>query len=81
MSEEISKKLDELHDHLDSVDGDDAADLQAAVRKYQSNIESDEEDHDFVDGLRDAALRYEVTHPELSNFMARIINSLTAAGF
>ncbi len=82
MPEEIRKKLDELHAHLDSVDGPEADELQTAVRKYREALGNEEDDDaDFVDGLREATLRYEVSHPELSNFMARLIDSLTAAGF
>lgn len=82
MPDDIRKHLDELHAHLESVEGSEAADLRGAVAKYRESLEDDDhDDDDFIDGLREAALRYEVSHPELSNFMARLVNTLTAAGF
>ncbi len=80
MSEDVSRQLGELHDRLDAVDDDDdpgAADLKAAVAAYDA---ADEGGEGFLDQLREAALRYETSHPALSSAIARVVDSLTAAG-
>ena len=81
MSEDVSRHLDELHEHLEGVDEQDhpeAADLKAAVAAYDAAAA--EEHEGFLDHLRDSALRFETSHPAVSNAIARVIDSLTAAG-
>jgi hypothetical protein len=74
MNDEIRRRIDELHEHLEA--GDDTEDLKNAVRAYD-----DDGDHEaLADRLREGALRFESSHPELSGVLARIIDSLTAAG-
>jgi septal ring factor EnvC (AmiA/AmiB activator) len=80
MPEEIQQRLDELHDHLAGVD-EDTADLEHAVREYRDRSDRSEEDHSaFLERLSDAALGFEASHPELSRFIASVVDSLTAAG-
>lgn len=79
MSEDVSRRLSELHEHLDAVDEADhpeAADLKAAVAAYDDGEDGD----GFLEHLSEAALRYESSHPALSSAIARVIDSLTAAG-
>lgn len=79
MSDEVSRHLDDLDDHLDAVADDEADDLRGAVAAYRD--EETEDDHEgFVQHLREAALRFETSHPEISNAIARVVDSLTAAG-
>ena len=76
MNDEVRKRVTELHDHLDASDAEGAAELKDAVAAYDNDG-----DHDaFTDRLRDGALRFESSHPELSAVVARVIDSLTAAG-
>ena len=73
MPDEVGKYLEELHQH---IGGEDASDLRKAVSSYESDG-----DHEvLLDRLRDSALRFESSHPELSAVVARVIDSLTAAG-
>lgn len=76
MNDEIRKRVTELHDHLDASDADGAAELKDAVVAYDDGGDQG----DFVDRLRDGALRLESSHPEISAVVARVIDSLTAAG-
>lgn len=75
MNDEIRRRINELSEHLESTD-DDTDDLKNAVKAYD-----DDGDHEaLADRLREGALRFESSHPELSGVLARIIDSLTAAG-
>ncbi len=76
MNDEVRKRVTELHDHLDASDAAGAAELKDAVAAY----DSDGDQSAFVDRLRDGALRFESSHPEISAVVARVIDSLTAAG-
>lgn len=76
MNDEIRRRIDELHEHLDADENGATDDLKNAVRAYD-----DDGDHEaLADRLREGALRFESSHPELSGVLARIIDSLTAAG-
>ena len=76
MNDEIRKGIDELSEHLDANDDGATNDLKNAVKAYD-----DDGDHEALLGrLHDGALRFESSHPELSGVLARIIDSLTAAG-
>jgi hypothetical protein len=75
VNDEIRRRINELSEHLESTD-DDTDDLKNAVKAYD-----DDGDHEaLADRLREGALRFESSHPELSGVLARIIDSLTAAG-
>ena len=76
MNDEVRKRITELHDHLDASDAAGAADLKDAVATF----DNDGDQHALVGRLRDGALRIESSHPELSAVIARVIDSLTAAG-
>ncbi len=76
MNDEVRKRVTELHDHLDASDASGASELKHAVAAY----DDDGDQHAFVDRLREGALRFESSHPELSAVVARVIDSLTAAG-
>jgi len=75
MSDEVRKRIVELSEHLEASDAD-TQDLQSAVESFGADGNSD----DLVDRLREGALRFESSHPELSAVVARVIDSLTAAG-
>ena len=76
MGEEIRKRLDELSEHLVSSDHPDTHDLKSAVEAF----DADGDREVLLDRLRDGALRFEASHPDLSSVVARVIDSLTAAG-
>ena len=76
MNDEIRKRVTELHDHLDAADAAGAKELKDAVAAY----DDDGDQTAFADRLRDGALRFESSHPEISAVVARVIDSLTAAG-
>ena len=76
MNDEIRQRVTELHDHLDGSDADGAAELKEAVAAYDGGGDQS----DFIERLRDGALRFESSHPEISAVVARVIDSLTAAG-
>ena len=76
MNDEIRRRIHELNEHLDASGDSDTDDLKNAVKAYD-----DDGDHEaLADRLREGALRFESSHPELSGVLARIIDSLTAAG-
>ncbi len=76
MNEEIRKRLGELSDHLDASESVEADDIKSAVQDFDADG-----DHAALrDRLRDGALRFESSHPELSAVVARVVDSLTAAG-
>ena len=76
MNDEIRRRIDELSEHLEASADGATDDLKDAVRAYD-----DDGDHEALAGrLREGALRFESSHPELSGVLARIIDSLTAAG-
>lgn len=76
MSDEVRKRIVELSEQLDSSDEPTAADLKNAVEAFD-----EDGDHEaFLGRLRDGALRFESSHPEMSAVVARVIDSLTAAG-
>ncbi len=76
MNDEIQRRINELSEHLEGKDDGATEDLKDAVRAYD-----DDGDHEVLLGrLREGALRFESSHPELSGVLARIIDSLTAAG-
>ena len=76
MNDEIRRRIDELSEHFDSSADSATEDLKSAVEAYD-----DDGDHEaLADRLRESALRFESSHPELSAVIARIIDSLTAAG-
>lgn len=76
MNDEIRRRIDELNEHLDASDDGETDDLKNAVRAY----DDDGDNEALADRLREGALRFESSHPELSGVLARIIDSLTAAG-
>lgn len=76
MGDEISKRIVELNAHLEATDEPAADDIKEAVKAYE-----DDGDHEALrDRLREGALRFESSHPELSGVVARVIDSLTAIG-
>ena len=75
MSDEVRKKIDELSQHLESA-AEPTEDLEDAVRVFDDDGDSEA----LLDRLREGALRFESSHPELSGVIARVIDSLTAAG-
>ena len=76
MEDEIRERIGELSDHLEAADESSVDELKEAVKAYD-----DDGDHDaFLSRLREGALRFESSHPELSGVVARVIDSLTAAG-
>jgi len=76
MNDEISKRITELHDQLDASEAEGANELKDAVAAYTDSGDQ----HAFLDRLREGALRFESSHPDLSAVVARVIDSLTAAG-
>ena len=78
VSEEIWKHLDELHGHLEDLGDDpDADELRRRLAGYRENPE---DDPDFTDRLKESALSFEVSHPELSRFITGVVDVLSAAG-
>jgi hypothetical protein len=75
MSDDVRKKIVELSQQLEAVD-EPTEDLEDAVRAFDADGDSTA----LLDRLRDGALRFESSHPELSGVLARVIDSLTAAG-
>lgn len=76
MSDEVRKRIVELSEQLDATDEESTAELKSAVEAYGDDGDNDA----FIDRLRESALRFESSHPELSAVVARVIDSLTAAG-
>ena len=76
MSDEVRKRIVELSEQLDASDEPTANDLKSAVQAF----DADGDREAFLDRLRDGALRFESSHPEVSAVVARVIDSLTAAG-
>jgi len=76
MNDEIRKRIIELSEELDASELEPTDELKVAVDAYD-----EDGDHEaFRDRLRESALRFESSHPELSGVVARVIDSLTAAG-
>lgn len=75
MSDEVKKQIVELSQQLKAAD-EPTEDLESAVRAFDDDGDSEA----LLDRLRDGALRFESSHPELSGVLARVIDSLTAAG-
>jgi len=75
MGDEVRRQIVELSQHLEATD-EPTEDLESAVRAFDDDGDSDA----LLDRLREGALRFESSHPELSGFLARVIDSLTAAG-
>ena len=79
MSDEVSRHLDDLDEQLEAVSDDEADQLKGAVAAYRDE-DTEDDDEGFMEHLSEAALRFETSHPEISNAIARVIDSLTAAG-
>lgn len=75
MSDEVRKQIVELGQQLEAAD-ESTEDLEEAVRAFSDDGDSEA----LLERLRDGALRFESSHPELSGVLARVIDSLTAAG-
>lgn len=81
--DDLRRRLDDLHDRLGEVDDetrDETEDLREHVGRFEPAAGTSDDDAAFVERLRRAALRFESSHPELSREIARVIDSLTAAG-
>ena len=76
MSDEVRKRIVELSEHLDASDEPSAQELKDAVEKFDESGDDDA----FLARLREGTRRFESSHPELSAVVARVIDSLTAAG-
>ena len=80
----MTDELGELARRLRERTADDHAEtaaLQEAVDAYLGSQTPSTADHDsLVDRLRDAARRYEASHPDLSALVAGVVDSLTASG-
>jgi len=76
VNDEIRRRIHELNEHLDASGDGDTDDLKNAVKAYDDDGDRDA----LADRLREGALRFESSHPELSGVLARIVDSLTAAG-
>ncbi|HEY5890748.1 MAG TPA: hypothetical protein VIW94_08635 [Acidimicrobiia bacterium] len=70
--EELGRKLSQAADSGD-------ADARAVLDRL--NQFKDDPDDDSLDWLNEAAVKWEIEHPELANIAVRLINALTAGGF
>jgi len=93
--EKIEELLRQLHNELaeaDNVDADlseklrgTAVEIQTALQRQQSlsavlGESPDTESHGVIDQLRDAAERFEDSHPTLTNTVGRIADALSQLG-
>lgn len=80
----MTDELGELTIRLRELIGEENAEavaLREAIDAYVASQEPSREDHDsLVERLREAALRYEASHPTLSRYVAGVVDSLTASG-
>ena len=67
MSDEVRKRIVELSEQLASSDEPSTEDLKDAVKAF----DADGDDEVFLGRLREGALRFESSHPELSGVVAR----------
>lgn len=93
--EKIEELLRQLHNELaeaENVDADlseklrgTATEIQTALQRQQSlpavlGESPDAESHGVIDQLRDAAERFEDSHPTLTNTVGRIADALSQLG-
>lgn len=72
MSDEVSRRLTELSDHMAEANAPELESVQQAVDAYSAG----EEDHGLGERLHDWVLRFESSHPELSRIMARVLDAM-----
>jgi Domain of unknown function (DUF4404) len=72
MSDHMEELRRSLHDAMASGN-EEAAELL-------DRIEADDQGGGLVDRLNEAALRWEVSHPELSRIVTRVVDFLSAEG-
>jgi hypothetical protein len=83
--EDVRTRLAELHRELErtqSMREDERRRLLKLASDIEASLETtDTADHQTsVSNLEDAVQRFEVTHPELTAVLARLINSLSNMG-
>lgn len=72
MSDEVTRRLIELSDHLDESEAPEAAEVQDAVASFGA----DGDHHALRERLHDWLLRFESSHPEMSRVMARVLDAM-----
>lgn len=72
MSDEISKRLGELSDHLDATDAPEGDELRGAMNEFSA----DGDHHALRERFHNWLLRWESSHPEMSRVMARVLESM-----
>lgn len=84
MTDELRHDLDRLRDQIDRVraGATDEQHLSELLDRVERHLDEDDEHEEpnLVERLEDAITRYEVEHPELTNVVSRIINTLSASG-
>lgn len=94
--EKIEELLKQLHDELAAADNVDselgqklrgtAAEIQSALERQPTSHSTSDQDQDHpsqggvIDQLRDAAERFEDSHPTLTNTVGRIADALSQLG-
>ncbi|GJM36808.1 MAG: hypothetical protein DHS20C19_01750 [Acidimicrobiales bacterium] len=82
--QDISDLLDELRSTIAAMDGvadDDRAQLDALVRRIETEADEDEDDDpNILEHLDDALSRFEAEHVGLVQTINRIANALSAGG-
>ena len=79
MSDKLKRALEELHDELSQIGGDDPK-LQKLADDVQHALNESVEELPLVDSLRDAAETFEVRHPQLTALINNVMNSLSNIG-
>ena len=72
MSDEVTRRLVELSEHLTESDAPESEQIESAVASFQ-----DDGDHQALrERLHDWVLRFESSHPEMSRVMARVLDAM-----
>jgi hypothetical protein len=76
MEENLRRQLQELSDHLNDQDSEQARQLQTHV---QGALDTGEH-HGLVERLTEAETYFEAGHPKLADIIRRVADALSAAG-
>jgi hypothetical protein len=86
MNKRTVRALKELHGQLRSTESLTEGDrevvrlLQQDIEKLLASPETGEQHQVVLEGLQDATQRFEVSHPELTAVMSRVIDALSTMG-